>query len=202
MAGKDPLAGRPGLLALRGLQSRLQDRINPVGIAAPKRSAPQRLHRDHWHRNGAQPYRPKQVADGVLPDVVQQEEGMSAHQLHRALGVDLQGRVVPLPPHPRGHVRQFILRLEQGTARLRAAKLWKPTRLLFGQAENPTPGKSRKGRPFTKGGRSGPAGKRAVVALVERRGRVRALPPAVADGPSVAAIVRENIAREAHLDDG
>src|SRR5205085_3959425 len=69
----------------------------------------------------------------------------------------------------------------------------------FGQQENPQPSKQRKGRPYTKGGKSGPSGKRAVVALVERGGRVRTFHPAMADGPSVNAIVRENIARESRL---
>jgi hypothetical protein len=45
----------------------------------------------------------------------------------------------------------------------------------------------------------GPAGKRAVVALVERGGKVRAFHPAVADGETVAKIVRDNIARETRL---
>jgi hypothetical protein len=61
------------------------------------------------------------------------------------------------------------------------------------------PSKKRKGRPFTKGGKSGPAGKRAIVALVERGGRVRSFHPATADGPSVTAIVRDNITRESRL---
>jgi hypothetical protein len=69
----------------------------------------------------------------------------------------------------------------------------------FGQVENRKPSKYRKGRPYTKGGKSGPSGKRAVVALVERGGRVRAFHPANADGPSVTKIVRENIARESRL---
>lgn len=62
--------------------------------------------------------------------------------------------------------------------------------------------KTRSGRAFTKGGRSGPSGKRAIVALVERDNagsHVRSFHVAVADGPTVAKIVNENIAREAHL---
>jgi hypothetical protein len=54
-------------------------------------------------------------------------------------------------------------------------------------------------RTYTKGGKTGPAGKRAVVALVERGGSVRSFHPAVADGLNVSAIVRENIVREARL---
>src|SRR5436309_3486306 len=69
----------------------------------------------------------------------------------------------------------------------------------YGQQENPKPSKQRKGRPYTKGGKSGPSGKRAVVALVERGGRVRTFHPAMADGPTVTGIVRDNIAREAQL---
>ena len=61
------------------------------------------------------------------------------------------------------------------------------------------PSPTRKGRPFTKGGKVGVGGKRAIVSLVERGGRVRSFHPANADGESVAAIVRENIARETRL---
>ena len=72
----------------------------------------------------------------------------------------------------------------------------------FGQVAERRASAQRKGRPYTKGGKSGPSGKRAIVALVElsnEGSRVRAFHVAVADGPTVSAIVRENIAREAHL---
>jgi transposase-like protein len=59
--------------------------------------------------------------------------------------------------------------------------------------------KTTSGRPFTKGGKSGPSNKRAIVALVERGGDVRSFHVAVADGLTVAKIVNENIAHEAHL---
>jgi transposase-like protein len=68
----------------------------------------------------------------------------------------------------------------------------------YGKQEKPKPSKQRMGRPYIhKGG--GPAGKRAIVSLVERGGRVRSFHPAVADGATVAAIVRKNIARETRL---
>jgi transposase-like protein len=54
------------------------------------------------------------------------------------------------------------------------------------------------GRPMSKK-RQGPGKKRAVVALVERDGRVRSFHPALADGETVTNIVRENIARETRL---
>ena len=53
--------------------------------------------------------------------------------------------------------------------------------------------------PPTKSGRSGPAGKRAIVALVERGGRVRTFHPAVANKEAVTKIVTENVARESRL---
>ena len=57
----------------------------------------------------------------------------------------------------------------------------------------------RKGRPYTKGGKVGPGGKRAIVSLVERGGSVRSFHAAVADGETVARIVNENVARETRL---
>lgn len=58
---------------------------------------------------------------------------------------------------------------------------------------------------FTKSGRpvsqnpGGPKNKRAVIALVERGGRVRSFHPIAADAETVGKIVRDNIARESRL---
>src|SRR6185437_5046215 len=57
----------------------------------------------------------------------------------------------------------------------------------------------RKGRPYTKGGKVGPGGKRAIISLVERGGKVRSFHVAVADGETVAKIVNENVAKETRL---
>ena len=51
----------------------------------------------------------------------------------------------------------------------------------------------------TKKGKSGPAEKRAIVALVERHGRVRTFHPGSADKVTVHKIVQENVARETRL---
>jgi transposase-like protein len=59
--------------------------------------------------------------------------------------------------------------------------------------------KTTSGRPFTKSGKTGPSNKRAIVSLVERGGSVRSFHVAVADGASVAKIVRDNIDRETRL---
>lgn len=69
----------------------------------------------------------------------------------------------------------------------------------FGKVEKPEPGKSRKGRAYTKGGKSGPSNKRAVVALVERGGSVRSFHVPLATKENVTAIVRGNIAKETKL---
>jgi transposase-like protein len=57
----------------------------------------------------------------------------------------------------------------------------------------------RRGLPYTKRGRSGPSGKRAIVALVERGGNVRTFHVPTADQVTVQAIVKKNIAKESRL---
>jgi transposase-like protein len=121
------------------------------------------------------------------------KKGMSSHQLHRMLGITYQSAWF-LTHRIREAMREDGLAPMGG-----GGKVVEADETYFGQVENPTPSRKRKGRPFTKGGKSGPAGKRAVVALVERGGRVRAFNPAVADGDSVNKIVRDNIARESRL---
>ena len=79
------------------------------------------------------------------------------------------------------------------------ARSSRPTRPTIGPVDERRPSKQRGNRPFTKGGKFGPAGKRAIVSLVERGGNVRSFHVAVADGETVGRIVRENIARESRL---
>lgn len=55
------------------------------------------------------------------------------------------------------------------------------------------------GNPFTKGGKVGSGGKRAIVALVERGGSVRSFHVPRADAATVAKIVNENIDQESKL---
>ena len=72
MAGKAPLAGRAGLLALRHDQPRLQDQKARL-VSLRREGMPQGFHGHDRHRHGAQPYRAEQVADGLLPAQRQQE---------------------------------------------------------------------------------------------------------------------------------
>jgi transposase-like protein len=123
------------------------------------------------------------------------KKGFSAHQLHRESGCEyntawfLHHRVMEamrrggLDLPPLGGDGQVV----------------EADETYFGQQENPEPSHKRKGRPYITKRGGGPAGKRMVIALVERGGNVRAFHPARADGTSVNAIVRQNIARESRL---
>src|SRR5215204_3289396 len=120
------------------------------------------------------------------------KKGMSAHQMHRLLGVTYKTAWFML------HRIREAMRTEGLEPLGDTGKIVEADETYFGKQENPTPSKRRQGRPYIHRG-GGPAGKRAVVALVERGGRVRSFHPAVADGESVNKIVRENIARESRL---
>lgn len=121
------------------------------------------------------------------------KKGMSAHQLHRTLGVTYQTAWFMC------HRIREAMRDGGLTPLGGAGMVVEADETYFGQVEERLPSAQRRGRPYTKGGKSGPSGKRAVVSLVERGGRVRSFHPAVADGATVAAIVRENIHRETRL---
>jgi transposase-like protein len=122
------------------------------------------------------------------------KKGVSAHQLHRTLGITY--RSAWFMAH---RIRECMR--DGGLAPMGGGgKIVEADETYFGPVEEAKRRtKTTKGRAFTKGGRSGPSNKRAVVTLVERGGRVRSFHPAVADGPTVSDIVRDNIAREAHL---
>lgn len=122
------------------------------------------------------------------------KKGMSAHQLHRSLKVTYKTAWF-LAMRIREAMREGGLLPPLGGE----GQIVEADETYFGKVENPQPSKKRQGRPYTKGGKSGPSGKRAVVALVERGGRVRSFHPAHADGENVTKIVRENIARESRL---
>lgn len=121
------------------------------------------------------------------------KKGCSAHQLHRALGVDYKSAWF-LCHRIREAMRDGNLAAMGGSGTIVEAD-----ETYYGYQDDPQPGKGRRGRPYTKSGKVGPGGKRAVVALVERGGNVRSFHPAVCDGSTVAAIVRENIKHETRL---
>jgi transposase-like protein len=61
------------------------------------------------------------------------------------------------------------------------------------------PSSQRRGRLYTKGGRTGPANKRAVVGLVERGGEARTFHVDRATKAAVTKIVSDNVERESYL---
>jgi transposase-like protein len=122
------------------------------------------------------------------------KKGFSAHQLHRELGC--QYNTAWFMFH---RVREAMRRGGLELPPLGGeGQTVEADETYFGQQENPQLPAYRKGQPYKRKGR-GPAGKRAVIALVERGGEVRSFHPAIADGMTVNAIVRKNIARETRL---
>jgi transposase-like protein len=122
------------------------------------------------------------------------KKGMSAHQLHRSLGVTyktawfMHHRVMEA-------MRQGGLDLPPMGG---SGQIVEADETYFGSVEssnmrtNPTSGYKRyKGR--------GPANKRAVIALVERGGKVRSFHVPRADKATVAKIVTDNIHHESRL---
>ena len=120
------------------------------------------------------------------------KKGVSSHHIHRSLGISYKSAWF-MTHRLREAMRTGGLGpLGGGSGIVEADETY------FGNAETKVPSKARKGRPYIhKGG--GPAGKRAVVSLVERGGNVRSFHPAMADGATVAKIVNENIAKEARF---
>jgi transposase-like protein len=121
------------------------------------------------------------------------KKGMSAHQMHRMLGVTYKTAWF-MCHRIREAMRESNLAPMGG-----AGSIVEADETYHGPQENPQPSPQRKGRPYRSRGGKGPAGKRAIVALVERGGKVRSFHPATADGETVSQIVRENIARETRL---
>jgi transposase-like protein len=123
------------------------------------------------------------------------KKGFSAHQLHRALGCQyntawfLHHRVMEA-------MRRGGLSAPPMGGK---GKVVEADETYFGKVEKPEPGKSRKGRPYTKGGKSGPSKKRAIVSLVERDGNVRSFHVPFATKEVIVNIVRENIHKETKL---
>ena len=127
------------------------------------------------------------------------KKGISAHQLSRSLGLDYKSAWFMCH-----RIREAMAgeAFTGGSGPLGGeGKIVEADETYFGNVPKSKRRVSpqRRGRPYTKSGRVGPGGKRAVVSLVERGGNVRSFHAAVADGETVAKIVNENIARETRL---
>ena len=121
------------------------------------------------------------------------KKGCSSHQLHRALGLDYKSAWFMC------HRIREAMR-DGGMGPLGGeGKIVEADETYFGKAEtmHVSPRLAREGRKHTKRGKF--KNNRAVVALVERGGRVRTFHPAIADKATVTKIVTENVARESRL---
>jgi transposase-like protein len=122
------------------------------------------------------------------------KKGMSAHQLARML--DVQFKTAWFLVH---RIRESMR--DDGTVPIGGAGgsgIVEADETYHGKVETPRP-RNKYSPPPTKGGRSGPANKRAILALVERGGKARLFHMASPDKATVTAIVRENVAKEAKL---
>jgi transposase-like protein len=122
------------------------------------------------------------------------KKGISAHQLHRMLGIGYEAAWF-MCHRIREAMRDGGLAPMGGGGGIVEAD-----ETYFGDVpESKRRTETTSGRPYTKGGKSGPSNKRAIVSLVERGGNVRSFHVAVADGATVAKIVNENVLRETRL---
>lgn len=122
------------------------------------------------------------------------KKGVSAHQLHRTLGIGYQAAW--FLAH---RIREAMQDDVTSSGPLGGSgKIVEADETYFGKRE--TPVKTRRGnRPYTKGGKSGGAQKRAVVALVERGGKVRTFHVHHATANSVREILVRNVSRNTTL---
>lgn len=121
------------------------------------------------------------------------KKGVSSNQLHRTLGVTL--KTAWFMSH------RIRLAMADGSLTPMGGEgmTVEADETYFGKtAEAPT--QTTRGTAFTgsKKGR-GPAGKRAIISLVERGGSVRSFHPERADKDTVQTIVKDNLAKESRL---
>jgi transposase-like protein len=119
------------------------------------------------------------------------KKGISAHQVHRMLGISYKSSWF-LMHRLREAMRTGGLEPLGGEG-----KIVEADETYFGKADTQHVSKHRHGRPLIHKGKF--KNNRPIVALVERGGNVRSFHVAVADGATVAAIVRDNVKKESRL---
>jgi transposase-like protein len=121
------------------------------------------------------------------------KKGVSAHQLHRML--DITYRSAWFMAH---RIRESMR--NGGIDPLGGpGKIVEADETYYGKTKEFRRGVKRGDRPYIRKGQHGPAGKRPIVALVERGGNVRTFHVASADKITVTKIIRDNIAGESRL---
>ncbi|MFG1358821.1 IS1595 family transposase [Xanthobacter pseudotagetidis] len=122
------------------------------------------------------------------------KKGISAHQLHRMLGITYKTAWFM------AHRIREAMREDVATAGPLGGegKVVEADETYFGKTDI-QPKTRTSGKPFSKGGRRGPTGKRAVVGLVERGGKVRTFHVEKATKESVREILVQNASRKSTL---
>ncbi|ODR98397.1 transposase [Methyloceanibacter methanicus] len=121
------------------------------------------------------------------------KKGISAHQLHRVLGITYQSAW--FLSH---RIREAMSNDKSGPMG-GGGETVEVDETYFGKRETPLPSKQRKGRPYTKRGKAGPGGKRAVVSLVERGGKSRTFHVQHATAENVREVIVRNVSRDTVL---
>jgi transposase-like protein len=124
--------------------------------------------------------------------MVSSKKGISAHQLHRTLGITYKSAWF-MAHRIREAMRTGGLVPPMGGG----GKIVEADETYFGKQEDPRPSPQRKGRAYIKKGHLW--NNRPILSLVERGGKVRSFHVAVADKINVQKIVRENVAAESRL---
>lgn len=119
------------------------------------------------------------------------KKGVSAHQVHRMLGVSYKSTWFMM------HRLREAMRVSGLGPMGGAGKVVEADEAYIGKVDQPRVSKQRRGRPYKN--RKHVGTKQTIVALVERGGSVRSFHVAVSDAANVAAIVTENIHRETRL---
>jgi transposase-like protein len=124
------------------------------------------------------------------------KKGVSAHQLHRALGITYQSAWFMC------HRIREAMRdggIAGGSGPLGGeGKIVEADETYYGRAKEKRLKKPR-ATPYAKGGWKDKGAARPIVALVERGGKVRTFHVAHADKVTITKIVRENVAKETRL---
>jgi transposase-like protein len=119
------------------------------------------------------------------------KKGVSAHQVHRMLGISYKSTWF-LMHRLREAMRTGGLEPLGGEG-----KFVEADETYFGKPAVPHVSKARGDRPYIKGNKN--RNNRAIIALVERGGKVRSFHVAVADSATVAGIVNANVHKESRL---
>jgi transposase-like protein len=122
------------------------------------------------------------------------KKGMSAHQLHRMLGVTY--KTAWFMAH---RIREAMKDDPKAGPLGGSGKVIEADELYIGKRENPLPLSRGRKPTYTKRGKGGPAQKRVVIGLVERGGKTRLVHINHATKESIRDVVVRNVSRESAL---